>query len=113
MTNKQNTATIIGTDPCGYGAAKQRAGYALITGARIADDDAKKLAQEAAGDGYGVVALFGRGEFDAARLAFGPVRVEWLAELDRLEQLAPEDGYGVGALRALAVYARQQSEALV
>lgn len=95
----------------GPDAARIRVGHALVTGALIATEDARKLAQELAGDSYGVLGDFGRGEFHPARLAFGPVRAAFLAELDALASPGDVESW---ALRAgLVAYAQQQREALV
>lgn len=106
-----NTTATIGRDALGYGAAKHNAGAALATGIRITDADARKLAQELAANSYNIVADFGRGEFDPARLAFGPVLREWFAELDSFAWSALHGDDEDALLRgALARYARQQCE---
>lgn len=102
--------TAVSDGRTGHDAARIRVGHALVTGALIATEDARKLAQELAGDAYGVLGDFGRGELHPARLAFGPVRVAFLAELDRLAFDGDVESW---ALRAgLVAYARQQGEAL-
>lgn len=110
MTNSNNHNTT--PDPFGYRAARARSEHAVLTGSLIATEDARKLAQELAGDGYNIVADFGRDEFSPARLGFGPVRLAFLAEIDALASTGDAE---TEALRAgLQAYAeRQQAEALV
>lgn len=97
---------IKSSDQLGYGAAKSAAAAALSSGASITEDVARKLAQEVAGDGYGMVAAFGRTEFVAD---FAPVRLAWQAELDGLLVGDADTALCCAGLSAFAAGARLRS----